>query len=139
MGLMIRAVDFSPDREGILRPVVYVNPDRNIANQAVSINTSLAKALQPIAPKRRAMRMQLILQKIVQELPADSVLCEIDAMFNPQYRVDVVQTLISVCRAVPFSVVWPGTYEDGKLIYAVEGRPDYKTFEIANYDITCVI
>ena len=30
------------------------------------------------------------------------------------------------------------TDEDGKLIYAEEGYPDYKVYEIANYDITCV-
>ena len=38
-----------------------------------------------------------------------------------------------------YSVIWPGRCEEVKLIYGEEGFPDYKTYDIENYDITCVI
>jgi hypothetical protein len=38
-----------------------------------------------------------------------------------------------------YSVIWPGKCENGKLIYGEEGYPDYRTYDIENYDITCVI
>ena len=52
---------------------------------------------------------------------------------------DVLKILIEARKRKKYSVIWPGRFEDGKLIYAEEGYPDYKVYEIANYDITCVI
>lgn len=138
MGMVLSQNNFSPGRDGILMPVVYVQPNRGIERQAISINHELSIALSVIAPKRRAMRMNQVLRSIVQELPEDAIICEFDALFHPEYQIDVLQMLIAVCRTKPFSLIWPGTYEGGKLIYAEEGRPDYKVFEIVNYDITCV-
>ena len=40
--------------------------------------------------------------------------------------------------AVPNEEGGTDVFEDGKLVYAEEGYPDYKVYEIANYDITCV-
>lgn len=138
MGVIIRTQDISSQQAIIQKPLIFVNPEHGMMEKAVSINRKLAEALQPFTFKKRTMRMQQILQKIIGELPEDSIICEFDAMFHPEYRIDVLQTLIAACRTKPFSVIWPGTYEDGKLIYAEEGRPDYKVYEIANYDITCV-
>ena len=59
-------------------------------------------------------------------------------MFNPEYKVDVLKILIAARKRKRYSVIWPGRLEDGKLIYAEEGYPDYKVFNIADYDITCV-
>jgi hypothetical protein len=139
MGMIIKADYFMLDQDGILRPIIYVHSGKELENNAISINAPLAKALQPVSPKFRAIRLQSILQKIVQELPTDSTICEFDAVFNPQYKIDVLTMLISACKANSFSVLWPGTYEDGRLIYAVEGRPDYKIYDINNYDVTVII
>ena len=32
-------------------------------------------------------------------------------------KIDVIKTLISVYKTKPFDVIWPGQYEEGKLIY----------------------
>ena len=45
----------------------------------------------------------------------------------------------AVCKKKPFRVIWPGRYEDGKLYYAEEGYRDYKTYDVANYDVTVII
>ena len=63
---------------------------------------------------------------------------DIDVMFNPDYKVDVLKILIATRKRKNYSVIWPGKFEDGKLIYGEEGYPDYKVFNIADYDITCV-
>ena len=63
---------------------------------------------------------------------------DIDVMFNPEYKIDVLKILISVRKRKKYYVIWPGRYEDGKLIYGEEGFPDYKVYNIADYDITFV-
>lgn len=60
-------------------------------------------------------------------------------MFNPDYQLDVLRTLINVSKRKSFMVVWPGIYKDGKLIYAQEGYSYYKSFDLNDYDITVVI
>ena len=60
-------------------------------------------------------------------------------MFNPNYMVDVMRALISANKQKPISVIWPGRYADGKLYYSEETLPDYRVFEINDYDIFCVI
>ena len=63
----------------------------------------------------------------------------IASLFNPDYQLDVLRTLMNVSKRKSFMVVWPGTYKDGKLIYAQEGYSDYKSFDLNDYDITVVI
>ena len=63
----------------------------------------------------------------------------IDVMFNPAYKIDVLKVLVSAYKQKPYSLVWPGIYSDGKLMYSEEGYPDYRVYEIQDYDIMCVI
>ena len=51
---------------------------------------------------------------------------------------DVLKILISARKRKRYSVIWPGRFENGKLIYGEEGYPDYKVYRIEDYDITCV-
>ena len=60
-------------------------------------------------------------------------------MFNPYYKVDVLKIMVDACKRKPFSIVWPGKYEDGKLFYAEEGYPDFKVFRVEEYDVTCIV
>lgn len=60
-------------------------------------------------------------------------------LFNPEYKIDVLRLLIDANKKHPFKVLWAGSYEDGRLIYSEEGLADYKTYEINDYDIVCVV
>ena len=51
---------------------------------------------------------------------------------------DVLKILISARKRKRYCVIWPGEFEDGKLIYGEEGYADYKVYNIADYDITFI-
>ena len=87
----------------------------------------------------RTMKMESILSSIISKLGDNPIIKDIDVMFNPDYQLDVLRTLMNVSKRKSFMVVWPGTYKDGKLIYAQEGYSDYKSFDLNDYDITVVI
>ena len=76
---------------------------------------------------------------MLQNLPKQPIVKDIDVLFNPVYKVDVMKMLVSAYKKEHFSLVWPGNYADGKLTYSEEGYPDYRVYEINDYDIMCVI
>ena len=140
MGTIIKAWEIDKiSRMSRSMLVVYCNHDPAISDAAVALNVPMAKLLLAVKPGRRTMRMELCMQKALRELPDDVVIKDFDVLFHPDYEIDVLRILISLHRTKPFRVLWPGSYEDGKLSYAEEGFQDYKVYELADYDVACVI
>ena len=106
---------------------------------AVSINKPLAEKLIKLKPSRRTMQLEKCFNEIISSLPEGAVIKDFDVMFNPDYKVDVMKILIAANKQKPISVIWPGRYSDGKLLYSEESLPDYKVYEISAYDIYCVV
>ena len=140
MGTVIKKADLpSVVQVSTGKLVIFCNPEEKLLDEAVSINIELAKLLANVKPDRRAIRMERCFQKVLSTLPDDPLIKDFDVMFNPAYEIDVLQILISLRRSRKFSVIWPGSFGDGKLVYAEEGYQDYKLFDINNYDVACVI
>ena len=140
MGMILTAGKYSiMQRNSLQKPLVFCNPDKAFVNAAIPINIELAKKLASINQNRRTMRMEQYFQEILNDLPDYVVIKDFDVMFNPEYKIDVLRIMISTAKTKPFSVIWPGKYDNGKLVYAEEGFRDYKVFDVSKYDITCII
>lgn len=127
-----------PEKD-LLKPVIFVQKNCPIKDKAVPLNLLLTKELIAINETDRSTNMADCVLKILQELPVGSVIKDFDVLFNPAYAIDVLQILVLCCKQHNFKVVWPGHYDNGKLIYADENSRDYKAYKIENYDITCVV
>lgn len=123
----------------LLKPIIYCSPTVDISSDAVSLNILLAKELALLRPKRRTMQLEGIFNRVLDGLPYNVVIKDFDVLFNPEYKVDVLRILVNSCKRKPFSVIWPGRYEEKKLFYAEEGYPDYKVYSVDDYDVTCVV
>lgn len=110
-----------------------------VSGDAVSVNKAIAEELLKLKPSRRTMQLEKCLNKVLNTLPDSTVIQGIDVMFNPDYKVDVLTLLIAANKRKPFSLIWPGQIQDDRLVYSEEGYPDYRVYEISNYDIVCVI
>lgn len=119
------------------RLLVYYNALHKML-EPKSVSKDLADALLACKPNRRSMKLEQIFNKVLDGYPDGVTIKDVDVMFNPEYQVDVLKILIAARKRKKYSVIWPGRFEDGKLIYAEEGYPDYKVFNIADYDITFV-
>lgn len=140
MGKIINRASFqTAQRSGLLKPIIYCGGFADAGNEAKPINIELAKELEALRPKRRTMQLEACFNHVLDSLPDNAVIKDFDVMFNPAYKVDVLKILVTSCKRKPFSVIWLGRYENGKLFYAEEGYPDYKVFDVNNYDITCVV
>lgn len=63
---------------------------------------------------------------------------DIDILFNPEYKLDVLRYFINLARVKNIVVVWSGIITNGYLQYSENGYLDYKRYLIKNYDIICV-
>lgn len=140
MGVIISNRDFlTIDKTGLMRPLIFCSPDKDLKDKAISLNVLLAERLVAVKPKRRTMRMEQCFQQVLNTLTEGVVIKDFDVMFNPEYEVDILRIMIAQYKIKPFDLIWPGKYQEGKLIYAEEGYSDYKVYEIDKYDVTCVI
>lgn len=138
MGTIIEISRLPDDAAMISRLLIYMKAIQKM-HEPKSVSKPLAEALLACKPNRRSMKLEQIFNNILDTLPDGVVIKDIDVLFNPDYKVDVLKILIESRKRKRYSVIWPGRCEDGKLIYSEEGFPDYKTYNIENYDITCVI
>lgn len=139
MGIIITCRMFiSKKQVGLSKPVIYCNPAKDLIEQAVPLNRTLAELLIQYKPARRTFQVERCFQTVLARLPDGAVIKDFDVLFNPEYKIDVLKILIRNCKVKPFSVIWPGTLQDGKLIYAEAGYKDYKEYDVDAYDVTCV-
>lgn len=140
MGIVVSVRKISTlSSNGLLRPIVYCCGDLDNVEPVVSLNRILAEQLAVYKPKRRTMQIEKCLSQTLAEQPDGVFIKDFGVLFNPDYKIDILQVMINVCKNKPFNIIWPGRYENEKLFYAEEGYPDYKVFNINNYDVTCVI
>ena len=128
-----------PDRDTVYRLLIFSKDISEIASAAVAMNKRIASELVGMKPIRRTLMLEKCFVNVIQSLPEHSVIKDIDVLFNPVYKVDVMKLLVSAYKQKSFSLVWPGSYVDGKLIYSEEGYLDYRVYEIKDYDIMYVI
>lgn len=129
----------SENQMGLMRPVVYCDEKYCKDLQPVILNEKLASLLIEIELERRTRWLERCFQEVLVDVPEKSYIRDFDILFNPVYKIDVLQLLIVANRHKAFSILWPGTVTDRKLIYAEDGYADYKEYDIEQYDITCVV
>ena len=137
MGIIINKNDIL--QQTLFRLIIYTDNTCDFETSAVSINKRLAEKLRKLKPARRTMQLEKCFNEILDSLPEKVIIKDIDVMFNPAYKVDVIRILVEANKRHPFSLVWSGRYDDNRLLYGEEDLTDYKAYEISDYDIVCVV
>ena len=138
MGITIK-MNLLADEKDSYRLLVYCSVPLKINDNLISVNNLLAKKLLSIKPSQRTMKIEECFNEIISTLPEKVVIKDIDVMFNPKYRIDVLRILVEANKRHPFILVWPGTIDNNRLLYSEETLADYKSYEISDYDIVCVV
>jgi hypothetical protein len=108
--------------------------------KVLSIGHVLSRELRSVAPAKRPRRVRDVLQTTVQARGSGPLLCtEVDLLFHPSLQQNPLRLLREASRRETLIVLWPGTYENDTLAYAVEEHGHYRTF--ANPDLCsyCII
>ncbi len=125
--------------DGLMKPIIFCFSEEKIEQDSIALNVSIAEKLASIKPERRSLRLPGIIELIIDALPENSIIKDFDVLFNPEYQIDVLQLLIAACKKKEFAIIWPGTYREGKLMYAETGYADFKIFDLDKYDVTYIV
>lgn len=137
MGTIIEFHQVGDEEMMLSRLLVYMRTIQRLL-EPKSVSKELADELLACRPNRRSMKLEQIFNTVLDRYPDDVTIKDIDVMFNPEYKVDVLKILVAARKRKRYRVVWPGRFEDGKLVYGEEGYPDYRIYKIDDYDITFV-
>lgn len=75
-------------------------------DMALSLNNPLAHKLQVLSAFARTSRMEQLIAECLENMSESKLVQDIDVMFNPAYKIDVLQSLINVCKIKPFKLIW---------------------------------
>ena len=124
---------------GLMKPITFCGHNKELEKNAIALNVGIAGKLINAEPSRRSFKLPSIINTIIAEIPENSAIKDFDVLFNPDYQIDVLQLLIAACKKKEFAILWPGTYSDGKLMYAETGYSDFKIYDLDKYDVTCIV
>ena len=105
---------------------------------AVSLNLPVAKAI--VASPQMQSRAGDITNLVKSLLPPSGAvfLTDYEALFNPEYGLDIMRLFVELSRQNRIAVKWAGTLQGDTLVYAEPGFDDYAQYKISNYNITIV-
>lgn len=105
----------------------------------ISLGITLADRLMRYPIEKRSEILLRELDKLLlKSSHKDMLVKDIDILFNPEYKFDVLRYFTNLARVKNIVVVWSGIITNGYLQYSENGYLDYKRYLIKNYDIICV-
>ena len=97
----------------------------------VNVNLELSHRLLDLTGRRRALRMQPLLDEIAAGAGSDVVLLDnTELLFDPTLRQDPLRLLQSLSRHRTVAASWNGAVEDGRVRYAAPGHPEYRRYPL---------
>lgn len=105
--------------------------------QQLRLNAELSKAILAFSPQERAAQIESAVKSLI-PIHSSLLVSEFEMLFDPRYKIDVLKLYCERAKSSRIAIVWPGTYEDGKLSYAQPEDPDYNLFYCDNYQIRIV-
>ncbi len=145
MGATYKLSSINPDKiSNLMFPIVFcVNRTDVIpytkGYTTLSINKILSNRLLSYNKEKRYLYVADELNSIVDSIQGPLMITDFEILFDPQYQIDVLKSFIMINRKMETIVLWPGKYEENKLKFAEPGYEDYKSYDIGDYDITCLV
>lgn len=107
--------------------------------KVIELGQVLSKELTKINKDKRNLEVVKTMGCIFSEIDVSGIIVtNIDILFNPSYRLDIIKLFIQLSRNKTVIVQWPGKLDFNNLIYSEPKYEDYKKYEINNYNIICL-
>lgn len=147
MGTLIKSSQFSKKMlEKTNTPIILCSSAPRLKKiiaeadyQELRLNGLLAEAL---VKKDAAIRPQFVSDeaiRIVSSIQGPIFLTDYEMLFDPRYSIDVIRFFYELSRRAKIVIKWCGTLDDNHLVYATPAYRDFHSYNIHDYDITCVI
>ncbi len=100
-----------------------------IGSEVININLLLSAELLGLSEKQRMLHLSEILDKIVDTKQVTVVLDNIEILFDQRLKQDPLKLLQLMSRNRSVIAAWNGKIEQGRLVYAETGHPEYRQYD----------
>lgn len=101
----------------------------NCSTEVINVNLMLSARLLELTPRKRTLHVPEILQEVVETASPPVLLDNLEILFEKELRQDPLRLLLGISRNHLIAASWNGTAENGKLIYAEPGHPEYRRYD----------
>jgi len=145
MGSIYKLSSLTPEKiNKLLFPIIFCVDKTKISKyitgyDVLSLNEVLSKRLLSYEQHKRYLHISDEINATIQSKKGNMLITDFEILFDPEYQIDVLKLFILLNRKQKIAVLWPGKYEQNKLKFAEPEYQDYKSYNIKDYDITCII
>ncbi|MGD9567041.1 MAG: BREX-3 system P-loop-containing protein BrxF [Sedimentibacter sp.] len=121
--------------------LVHIDTIKNKFNdyKILELSELLSSELIKIEQGRRSMGVENIMRNIFSSVNGNNIIVNnIDILFNPSYKLDIIKLFVQLSRNRTVLVQWPGRLDSNALIYSEPQYEDYKRYSINDYNIICL-
>ena len=111
-------------KTGILREIA-----EGYGTSVINVNLELSAELLELTAKQRSLRLPAILNQIVDKAQLTVVLDNLEILFDKDLKQDPLRLLQSISRSRAVVASWNGTMHSGRLSYAENGHPEYRSYD----------
>jgi hypothetical protein len=122
--LVLMVGEAGSDKTGVLHALAH-----EYGTEVINVNLMLSARLLELTSRKRALHVPEILGEIVEKAQPPVLLDNIEILFERELRQDPLRLLLGISRNHLIAASWNGTAEDGKLIYAEPGHPEYRRYD----------
>lgn len=106
---------------------------------AINVNLELSRRLMDVAVGRRPLEVSRFLNQIVS---ADNsryvILDNTEMLFHPDLQTDPLKLFQNLSRNRTVVASWNGSIDDGDLVYAAPGWPEYRRYPAGDVVTVCL-
>lgn len=126
MATLLKRLEFKQRYPTIRQGLFIVSSEKRLpkGQDEVNIGKLLSAALVELPEDDRPDTVTTLIASTVNHGSA-LTLTHIEILFTPELHLDVIGTLLSLCRNRKICIVWPGTIQGGKLFYATPEELEY--------------
>lgn len=109
-----------------------------LEHKELSIGEKLSSELRKYNKDERNSLVYQKVEEIVKESTEKLILTNLDILFNPDYKLDILRLVVQLSKNKNLIIEWPGIYDNESLIYSKPEYLDYRRYLIKDYDILCL-
>ena len=114
--------------------------ERLLSWPVVSMEDVVCEPLLPLPVTERAGQVNELIDTALQAyVPGPALVADTDVLFEPSLQLDPLLLFKRASRLLPLVITWAGTFEHGRLSYAVPEHAHYRLWRTPDLCADCII
>jgi hypothetical protein len=106
--------------------------------EIINVNLAISAELLGLTAKQRVLRLPEILDQVTDNPISPVVLDNLEILFDMDLKLDPLRLLQGISRNRSTLASWNGSVDNGKLIYAEQGHPEHRKYDVTDTQIVII-